>query len=172
MRTLWDRKWEKFKNDNRSYSNLDHVTRAIIRFMLKYIPVNVKTILETGCGTGRICFALAGTFPKAQITGTDISMDSIGLCLKGRSEKNIKNTDFKLMDINMLGFPDAHFDLALCEGVLQHIPSDISGLKEMDLPLHRRCRVRILPRSGEGVWVATGSDRGVARKMLWDHRRV
>jgi ubiquinone/menaquinone biosynthesis C-methylase UbiE len=131
MKTLWDRKWEKFKNEKRSYSNLDHVTRAIIRFMLRYIPVNVKTILETGCGTGRICFALAKTFPDAQITGTDISRESIDLCIKGRSEKNIKNTAFNLMDINKLGFPDDHFDISLCEGVLQHIESDISGLKEM-----------------------------------------
>jgi ubiquinone/menaquinone biosynthesis C-methylase UbiE len=131
MKTLWDKKWEKFKNEKRSYANLDPVTRAIIKIMMRHIPTDVKTILETGCGTGRICFALARAFPNAQITGTDISNDSIDLCLKGRSEKKIDNTDFKLMDINKLGFSDAHFDITLCEGVLQHIPSDISGLKEM-----------------------------------------
>ncbi len=131
MKTLWDRKWEKFKNDKRSHSNLDPVTRAIIRFMMRHIPPDVKTIIETGCGTGRICFALARTFPKAKIIGTDISSDSIDLCNKGRSKKKIENTLFKPMDINKLGFSNNHFDVAVCEGVLQHIPSDISGLKEM-----------------------------------------
>jgi SAM-dependent methyltransferase len=131
MKTLWDKKWEKFKNDKSSHSNLDPVTRAIIRIMMRYIPSDVKTILETGCGTGRICFAFARFFPEARVTGTDISADSIELCLKGRSNKKADNTDFKLMDINELGFSDDTFDITLCEGVLQHIPSDLAGLKEM-----------------------------------------
>lgn len=139
MKTLWDKKWERFKKENRSHSNLDPVTRAIIKFMLRHIPADIKTVLETGCGTGRICFALARSFPNAQITGTDISRDSIDLCLKGRSEKRIDNADFKLMDINKLEFTDGYFDVAMSEGVLQHIPGDISGLKEM---------VRVTKRGG------------------------
>lgn len=139
MKTLWDRKWEKFQNEKTAHSNLDPVTRAIIRFMMKHIPADVKTMLETGCGTGRICLALARSFPNAQITGTDISRDSIDLCLKGRSEKKIENAVFRLMDINKLEFTDGYFDVAVSEGVLQHIPGDISGLKNM---------VRVTKRGG------------------------
>jgi ubiquinone/menaquinone biosynthesis C-methylase UbiE len=131
MKTLWDRKWEKFKNDKASHSNLEPVTRAIIRIMKGYIPADTKTIIETGCGTGRICFALARTFPKARITGTDVSRGSIALCNKGKKRKKMNNANFKRMDIIKLGFPDGRFDVALCEGVLQHIPSDIAGLREM-----------------------------------------
>jgi SAM-dependent methyltransferase len=131
MKTLWDKKWEKFKQDKRSHSNLDPVTRALIKFMLRSIPSNAKTIMETGCGTGRICFFLAKTFPNSRVVGTDISKDSIELCQKGKNERKAANADFKIMDTNKLGYGDDYFDVTLCEGLLQHIPSDITGLREM-----------------------------------------
>jgi ubiquinone/menaquinone biosynthesis C-methylase UbiE len=131
MKTLWDKKWDAFKQDKQSHSNLDPVTRALIKFMLKFIPSNAANILETGCGTGRICFFLAKLFPNSHVLGTDISQDSMDLCLKGKKEKDLLNTDFKKMDATKLDLADGDFDVALCEGLLQHMPSDIAGLKEM-----------------------------------------
>lgn len=131
MKTLWDKKWGEFNADKRSHSNLDMVTRAILKFMTSFIKTDPKKIVETGCGTGRICFALAKQYPHSQIFGTDISKDSIDLCNKGKNEKMIGNVNFSVMDTNDLKYVDNEFDISLCEGVLQHIPDDLSGLKEM-----------------------------------------
>jgi len=131
MKTLWDRKWEKFKSDVKPHSNLDKVSRAIFLYINRFIKPRMKKILETGCGTGRLCFAMARTHPDIQVTGTDISKDSIDLCNKGKVNKNINNVDFHVMDINNMGFGDNTFDATFCEGVLQHIPDDLQGLKEM-----------------------------------------
>jgi SAM-dependent methyltransferase len=88
-------------------------------------------MLETGCGTGRLCFALAEVHPEAAITGTDISRDSIDLCNKEKAKKNLNNISFKVMDICKLDLEDETFDVHYNEGVLQHIPDDLAGLKEM-----------------------------------------
>jgi len=131
MKTLWDKKWEIFKKDNRSHSTPDKVTSAIIEFIVRHLNGDIKRILETGCGTGRICFALASIYPDSQVIGTDISQHSIDLCNKARTQNNASNVTFEKMDIYDLKFPNDTFDLAISEGVLQHIPNDLQGLKEM-----------------------------------------
>jgi SAM-dependent methyltransferase len=131
MTDHWDKKWDELKKDVRPRSNLDGVSRAIFNFMDHHVPRDPKKLLETGCGTGRFCFAMAQAYPDAKVTGTDMSNDSIELCRKSSIDKKLPNTDFHVMDIYGMDFKDGTFDAAFCEGVLQHIPDDLKGLKEM-----------------------------------------
>ncbi len=131
MKTLWDRKWTAFKADKQSHSNLDTVSRAILLYIDRFVKRGTKRILETGCGTGRFCLAMAKKHPRIRVTGTDLSRNSVALCNKGKMKNKVRNVNFRVMDINRMDFKPATFDITFCEGVLQHIPSDMSGLREM-----------------------------------------
>ena len=131
IKNLWDRKWEGLKKDTRPRSSLDSVSRAIFNYIKRNIKDGPAMILETGCGTGRLCLALARSYPNARVIGTDASAESIALCEKSLKSNEVPNVSFRVMDMNHLGFDDGTFDVSFCEGVLQYLPDELKGLKEM-----------------------------------------
>ena len=91
-----------------------------IRATIAMIPLDVNTVLEVGCGDGRITRRL----PRHLRTiGIDYSHSSVRQ-LPGKAV---------CASLESLPFPDRSFDLLLCCEVLEHLPDEMfeKGLQEL-----------------------------------------
>jgi 2-polyprenyl-6-hydroxyphenyl methylase/3-demethylubiquinone-9 3-methyltransferase len=81
---------------------------------------DATNILEIGCGEGAVCDRLAVDFPRAQITGIDIT-PRIGRLFRGDRAR----VQFEQIDAAALAQRQpAQFDLILICDVLHHVPWD------------------------------------------------
>jgi 2-polyprenyl-3-methyl-5-hydroxy-6-metoxy-1,4-benzoquinol methylase len=104
-----------------------HLLRTLLQ---RYRP---KRVLDVGCGSGR----LFGLFAEQGIT------DLVGIDISGKALVIARQRYPRAVTIQCkveeLDYPPGHFDLALCNRVLQHIPpAAISGAVER---LCRSCRL-------------------------------
>lgn len=99
-----------------------------------------KIMLEYGCGPGSQAFQLAAA--GANITGIDISDVAIDLARKQAAELGVK-PEFKVMNAELLDFPEAHFDRIIGSAIIHH------------LELHQAYReiVRCLKPGGKAVFI-------------------
>lgn len=81
-------------------------------------------VLDLGCGTGRLLFALAEQSPlDAEFYGCDYSPDQLHYAEKIR-EKSEHNITFILSAMDELDFPDSHFDLIMSSMALHAVNVD------------------------------------------------
>lgn len=109
-------------------------------------------ILDVGCGRGDITLYLAR---KAKFTiGIDYSKDAISLANKIKKKFNSsikKKTQFRVMNIKKLNFPNDFFDVVICIDVLEHLHK-----KEVEKSLREISRV--LKKDGV-LFVHTGPNK-------------
>lgn len=109
-------------------------------------------ILDVGCGRGDIALYLAR---KAKLTiGIDYSKDAISLANKIKKKFNSsikKKTQFRVMNIKKLNFPNDFFDVVICIDVLEHLHK-----KEVEKSLGEISRV--LKKDGV-LFVHTGPNK-------------
>ncbi|CAD7770873.1 Methyltransferase domain protein [Candidatus Methanoperedenaceae archaeon GB50] len=91
---------------------LSHKEITRIKETLEMIPSDVVSILEVGCGDGRITNSICH---KYKLTGIDIDKERI------KSFRGIKI----IADACCLPFRDSHFDLVLAAEILEHLPEHI-----------------------------------------------
>jgi len=58
------------------------------------------SVLDIGCGAGRILNRLAELFPNSRFTGMDISVDAIGTARADASQKRMQNVEFVVRDLS------------------------------------------------------------------------
>lgn len=90
--------------------------RALRRLILEMLDAKIpnwrsQTILDAGCGTGRILQALGNA---GKNVGIDIAPEAIGFC-RQRGLTNVQQAD-----ICALPFEDGTFDVVICSSVLYH----------------------------------------------------
>jgi S-adenosylmethionine-diacylgycerolhomoserine-N-methlytransferase len=78
--------------------------------------VEPKRILEVGCGTGRNLAELARRFPKAQLTGLDVSADMLALTEKKMAAEGERVKLVRRRYDEPVG--EGEFDLVLCSYAL------------------------------------------------------
>ena len=100
-------------------------------------------ILVAGCGVGTEAFALARTYPSAEVLGVDFSARSIALAKRmGRKTDGGESIRFEVADLTDRDLPEitgTSFDLVSCHGVLSYIPEVAPVLRNF---------VRLLSRDG------------------------
>ncbi len=83
------------------------------------INSNPKTILEIGCGFGRVTETLSQLFPKASITCVDISKEQID----NLNKLSLPNVETICKDIMNYDF-EKTFDLIIASEVFMHLSSE------------------------------------------------
>ena len=91
-------------------------------------PLEGKTILDVGTGTGRAALALAGR--GARVTGVDASAEMLAVAER-RAEAKKLAVKFSRGDVHRLEFPDRSFDAVVCLRVLMHTPDWRRSLAEL-----------------------------------------
>ena len=87
-----------------------------------------ETLLDIGCGDGKITAELAKYLPKGKAVGIDSSRNMINLAEKNFSAKDYPNLSFQVMDARKLTFQD-EFDRAFSNAALHWVLDQISVLK-------------------------------------------
>lgn len=111
---------------------------AAIRRVLPYVRVGPRpAILDVGCGTGLNLFEAARWFaPTGPLVGIDISPGMVAVATAKARQLGIPAT-ILLGDAEQLPFPDAAFDLVICNSVFHWFrdrPSAMRGLARVLKP--------------------------------------
>jgi 2-polyprenyl-6-hydroxyphenyl methylase/3-demethylubiquinone-9 3-methyltransferase len=131
---------------------------AEIKFVLERIRP-VDTVLELGCGYGRVLTPLAKK--SRRIVGIDTSLASLQLA---RDElRGISNCDLAVMNEVQLGFRDRAFDVVVC------IQNGISAFHVNQRELIRES-VRVA-KSGGTVLFSTYSEKFWNARLEWFERQ-
>lgn len=135
-------------------------SRRLAPLFLQFATVpDGAALLDVGCGTGSLSFTAA----RCRVTGVDAS-DIYLAAARAQAEASGSSARFELADVRALPFPDATFDAAAAQLVLQFIPAPEEALREM---------IRVVRPGGvvaAAVW-ATGGGQTVQR-MFWDTAAV
>lgn len=77
-------------------------------------------LLDLGCGDGLTDAYLIEAFPGVQLTGVDVSAESVRIA----ASRRLEGCRFVPYDGRSLPLEDASFDLVFMAGVLHHVPDD------------------------------------------------
>jgi len=91
---VWEKKWGKT-----AYTKLDFSTGIIFPEILKWVSFKGKSVLELGCGSGRLSY-LAMENGARSVTLVDSSQNALNLSKDLLKDK--KNTQFINKDINQI----------------------------------------------------------------------
>ncbi len=84
------------------------------------------TLLDVGCGAGRLALLVAKAFPAARVTGTDVYEDAIGEARANIAEAKLTER-IDIQDARSWKGEDGSFDVATMVEVLHEIPIGIRG---------------------------------------------
>ena len=89
-------------------------------------------VLDLGCGAGfDACVAAMVVGPTGRVAGVDLSPEMLAVAERGRAAAGLSTVEFRQADVEALPFPDASFDVALSNGVLNLIPDKPAALREL-----------------------------------------
>jgi SAM-dependent methyltransferase len=118
-------------------------------------------LLDVGCGTGSLAFAMANRWPGRHVSGVDIAEPYIAFA---RARAVSGRPAFDLADISSLPYPDGAFAGTAAQLVLNFVPNPAAALAEM----------RRVTRPGGLVAATVWDFRGglVYQRMFWDTATV
>jgi SAM-dependent methyltransferase len=116
-----------------------------------------ERVLDVGCGTGHLAFAVAARCEASKIYAVDLSPDYIEYARRRDSNRRV---DFQIGDACELGFPDGSFDRVLSMLLLHFVPQPERAIAQM----------RRVAKAGSVVGATVWDVRGgfVANRMFFD----
>ena len=111
--------YNKFYREERKLAKQE---KKRINDIINMLPPNMNSLLEVGCGDGRIINQLIEKYKT--IYGIDISKNALKYVKTPKKQGNIEN----------LPFLDNSFDIVMCCEVLEHLPLSVysKALKELE----------------------------------------
>jgi len=88
-----------------------------------------KTVLDVGCGSGRLSLLLAKE--DAKVTGIDYSPNMITLAKKYQNQQNLNSIEFICCDFPKEVPTQKKYDISIAIGVLDYIKNPLDFLKKM-----------------------------------------
>jgi arsenite methyltransferase len=91
-----------------------------------------ESLLDLGCGAGFDAFVAAQLVgPAGRVVGIDLSPEMLAVARAGQAEAGFPELEFREASVEALPFPDASFDVALSNGVLNLVPDKPAALREI-----------------------------------------
>jgi ubiquinone biosynthesis O-methyltransferase len=100
-----------------------------------------QKVLDAGCGSGHLCFALADSCKE--VIGIDISYNAIEFAQNTRKKLNVSNVTFIKTERDSFPFPSESFDVVIMMELIEHLENPTILLTEALRVLKRRCRLFI-----------------------------
>jgi SAM-dependent methyltransferase len=95
------------------------------QFLLSQVPVRAGSVLDVGCGLGRLTVKLAS--PNREVTGVDLSPEMIARARKQGS------ATFLCGDFLERDFTAQQFDCVISAAALHHMPEDVAVPRMVEL---------------------------------------
>lgn len=120
----------------------------------RLLPLEGKTVLDYGCGTGDISCELA--LCGARVTAFDLSPMSIAKAQRRAELHGVADRiQFDIRQGGTTGYPSAHFDIVVGSAILHHLHQDLPGIfGEID---------RVLKRPGTACFIEPVANSAVLR---------
>lgn len=90
-----------------------------------------QSILDVGCGTGKLLLRMAQQYPRSQCIGLDISEGMFDAAQKQATQHHLSNVVFQKGDVQTIEFPDASFDRVVAMHMLYHAGDIEKALSEI-----------------------------------------
>lgn len=99
--------------------------------LVEYCPPTAgESILDLGCGSGNIAFAIAERVgPDGSIVGVDIARQMIAYCNKKLKDTHFTNLTFEYGDAEQLDYPPNHFDRIYASAILPWLINPQAALR-------------------------------------------
>jgi len=121
-------------------------------FLLSLVPVSALSVLDVGCGLGRLTVKLA--IPNREVTGVDLSPEMIARARKeGRGALHLT---FHCGDFLERNFTAQQFDCVISAATLHHMPENVAVPRMVEL----------LRPGGRLVIHDIRSDAGIGERVL------
>jgi ubiquinone/menaquinone biosynthesis C-methylase UbiE len=137
-------------------------SRRLAQTFLDFVgTADGESVLDVGCGTGELAFAVAGRSRGGQIRGVDFAPPYVQYASRRSSDPAVQ---FEVGDACALAFPDQSFDRVLSMLMLHFVPNAETAIAEM----------RRVARPGAVVGACVWDSRGgfVAYRMFFDTAAV
>lgn len=106
---------------------IDRATGYLASRVLTFLPELDSswegTLLDDGCGVGKLVFGLQHSLPGAKITGIELTHASVKKAQLFAKRRMIPNVTFLQGSALALPFDDAQYDVVLSEQVVEHVDS-------------------------------------------------
>jgi SAM-dependent methyltransferase len=89
-----------------------------------------RSILVAGCGTSQAA-KVALRWPRAQVTGIDVSATSIQQSERLKRKHRIENLELRQLPVERAAELGCSFEHVICTGVLHHLPDPDKGLRAL-----------------------------------------
>lgn len=102
-----------------------------VQFLRHVALVPGQRVLDVACGTGVVTrLAASRVAPSGAVTGLDLNADMLAVA-EAQSVPQPARVDWRQGDAAALPFPEASFDVVLCQQALQFFPDRVLALREM-----------------------------------------
>jgi trans-aconitate 2-methyltransferase len=111
------------------YAKISALQRTMAAEVLALLDVkDARSVLDLGCGNGKITAEIASRIPEGRVVGVDASADMIALARQQYGETVRPNLRFEVCDIRKIAFKD-EFDLVVSFNALHWIPQQDVALR-------------------------------------------
>ena len=94
-------------------------------------PGGSDKVLDVATGNGFLAFEFAKRVSGANVIGCDMTRDMLLVAESIQKERGIRNLDFRVMDVESLGFEDGSFDIVSCRFAFHHFTDPGKAVSEM-----------------------------------------
>ena len=124
---------EKYTNGHAPAVIRQHARRTAeeaAAFLLPELRPGMR-LLDVGCGPGSITRGLAERVAPGQVTGLDLSRETLDLARQDAAARRIENIRYEEGSVYALPFPNASFDVVYAHQVFQHLRERDEALRQM-----------------------------------------
>jgi SAM-dependent methyltransferase len=90
------------------------------------------SVLDVGCGTGASAIPAAERVgPNGKVIAVDLAERLLEIARHKAASRNLENIEFRLGDMEDLGYPDRHFDAVICVFAIFFVPDVAKQIKEL-----------------------------------------
>ncbi|MFH1148796.1 MAG: methyltransferase domain-containing protein [Pseudomonadota bacterium] len=114
----------------------------------KLRPKGTESVLDIGCGDGKVTAAIAACVPEGNVLGIDSSEGMISLARERHPEGKYGNLAFRLMDARVIDF-DNQFDVVFSNAALHWVKDHLNILARVKKCMRRDGRM-LFQMGGKG----------------------